>query len=138
MKKIIYEVFKYLLGLLLIIGGIAHFTTTQFYINAMPDYLPFHEIIVYASGIIEVLLGVLLVIPKTTQNAAIAIIVLLIAVFPANINMYLNHENFPEMSETALLIRLPLQFILIIWAYVYTKKRVDHEYYQNESRNTRK
>ena len=50
MKKIIYEVFKYLLGLLLIIGGIAHFTTTEFYINAMPDYLPFHEIIVYLSG----------------------------------------------------------------------------------------
>jgi len=123
MKKIIYEVFKYLLGLLLIIGGIAHFTMTGFYVNAMPDYLPFHEMIVYISGVVEILLGVLLVIPKTTKKAAVGIIILFIAIFPANVNMYLNHENFPDMSETSLLIRLPIQLVLIAWAYIYARKR---------------
>ena len=123
MKKIIYEVFKYLLALLLIIGGIAHFTMTGFYINAMPDYLPFHEMIVYISGVLEILLGVLLVIPKTTQKAAVGIVILFIAIFPANINMYLNHEDFPDMSETSLLIRLPIQLVLIAWAYIYARKK---------------
>ncbi|MFT5874973.1 MAG: putative membrane protein [Clostridium sp.] len=123
MKKILYIGSKFLLGFLLVFAGIAHFTTTEFYLKAMPSYLPFHEIIVYASGILEILLGVLLVISKTTRKAALAIIILFIAVFPANINMYLNHTDFPDMSETALLIRLPIQLLLIGWAYIYTRKK---------------
>ncbi|MGB6329063.1 MAG: MauE/DoxX family redox-associated membrane protein [Halarcobacter sp.] len=122
MKKVLYIVFKYLLGILLVFGGVAHFTKTEFYLKAMPSYLPFHEFIVYASGVLEVVLGVLLVISKTTRKAAIGIIILFIAIFPANINMYLNHTDFPEMSETALLIRLPIQLILIAWAYIYARK----------------
>jgi len=67
---------------------------------------------------------VLLVIYKTTRKAAIGIILLFIAIFPANINMYLNHTDFPDMSETALLVRLPIQLILIAWAYIYTRKTI--------------
>lgn len=122
MKKVLYVVFKYLLGLLFIIGGIAHFTKTEFYLKAMPSYLPFHEVIVYASGVLEIVLGILLLISKTTRKAAFGIILLLIAVFPANVNMYINYTDFPDMTETALLIRLPIQLILIVWAYVYTRK----------------
>ncbi|QDF29651.1 DoxX family protein [Halarcobacter anaerophilus] len=124
MKKLLYIVFKYLLGILLVFGGIAHFTKTEFYLKAMPSYLPFHEFIVYASGVLEIVLGVLLVIYKTTRKAAIGIILLFIAIFPANINMYLNHTDFPDMSETALLVRLPIQLILIAWAYIYTRKTI--------------
>lgn len=123
MKKILYIVFKYLLGILFVLGGIAHFTKTEFYLKAMPEYLPLHEFIVYASGVLEIVLGMLLLINKTTRKAAVGIVVLLIAVFPANINMYLNYTDFPDMSETALLIRLPIQLILIAWAYVYTIKK---------------
>jgi uncharacterized membrane protein len=123
MKKTLYVVFKYLLGLLLVVGGIAHFTTTAFYLNAMPSYLPFHEIIVYGSGILEILLGVLLVISKTSRKAAMGIILLFIAIFPANVNMYINSADFPDMSEDALLIRLPIQLVLIAWAYIYTIKK---------------
>jgi len=122
MKKILYIVFKYLLGLLFIMGGIAHFTKVEFYLKAMPSYLPFHEIIVYASGVFEIVLGLLLLINRTTRKAAFGIILLLIAVFPANVNMYLNYTDFPDMTETSLLIRLPIQLVLIAWAYVYTKK----------------
>ncbi|MGB3750138.1 MAG: MauE/DoxX family redox-associated membrane protein [Arcobacteraceae bacterium] len=123
MKRIVYNVFKYLLGILFVLGGIAHFTKTEFYVKAMPDYLPFHEFIVYASGVLEVVLGVLLLIKKTTRKAAIGIIILLIAVFPANINMYLNYVDFPGMTETEFLIRLPIQLIIIAWAYIYATKK---------------
>lgn len=123
MKKILYIAFKYLLGILFVLGGIAHFTKTEFYLKAMPNYFPFHEFFVYASGILEIVLGVFLIINKTTRKAAIGIILLLIAVFPANIHMYLNYTDFPDMSETALLVRLPIQLILIAWAYIYTIKK---------------
>lgn len=123
MKKILYIIFKYLLGILLVVGGIAHFTKTEFYLKAMPSYLPLHEFIVYASGLLEIMLGVLLVFSKTTRKAALGIILLFIAVFPANINMYINHQDFPEMSESTLLFRLPIQLLLIGWAYIYTRKK---------------
>jgi len=123
MKKILYIAFKYLLGILFVLGGIAHFTKTEFYLKAMPNYFPFHEFFVYASGVLEIILGVLLLINKTTRKAAIGIIILLITVFPANINMYLNSVDFPGMTETELLIRLPIQLIIIAWAYVYTIKK---------------
>lgn len=123
MKKILYIVFKYLLGILFVLGGIAHFTKTEFYLKAMPEYLPLHEFIVYASGVLEIVLGILLLINKTTRKAAIGIILLLIAVFPANIHMYLNYADFPGMTETELLIRLPIQLIIIAWAYIYTRKK---------------
>ncbi|PHR69903.1 MAG: DoxX family protein [Arcobacter sp.] len=123
-KNIAYLVFRVLLGVLFLFGGYAHFTKTEFYLNAMPSYLPLHEIVVYGSGVIEMLLGLLIIIPKTSQKAAFSIILLLIAIFPVNINMYLNHQDFEGMSETFLLIRLPIQLVLIAWAYVYTKKRI--------------
>lgn len=125
MKRILYIGSKFLLGFLLVIGGIAHFNNTEFYIKAMPSYLPFHEFIVYASGVIEILLGVLLVVSKKSRNVAFAIIALFIAIFPANVNMYINHEDFPEMSETSLLVRLPIQLLLIGWAYIYTRQKED-------------
>ncbi|MCJ8325470.1 MAG: DoxX family protein [Campylobacterales bacterium] len=123
-KNTAYVIFRVLLGILFVFGGYAHFTKTEFYLNAMPSYIPFHEFIVYSSGVIEILLGLLLMIPKTSQKAAIGIIILLIAIFPANINMYLNHQDFEGMSETSLLIRLPIQLVLIAWAYVYARKRI--------------
>jgi uncharacterized membrane protein len=49
-------------------------------------------------------------------------------IFPANIHVYLNADQFPEFSETALLIRLPIQILLIYWAWTYTKNKtvVEH------------
>lgn len=123
MKKILYFIFKYLLGILLILGGIAHFTNTGFYLKAMPSYIPFHEAVVYLSGVIEIGLGVLFIAYKYPRKTAFAIVLLFVAIFPANVNMYINHSDFPEMSETALLIRLPIQLILIVWAYIYTRKQ---------------
>lgn len=121
LKKILFISSYLIMGAALIFAGYAHFSMTPFYLKAMPSYIPYHETMVYVSGIIEILLGILLIIPQTRQKAAWGIIALLIAVFPANIHMYLNHTEFP-MSETALLIRLPIQFLLILWAFIYTKK----------------
>lgn len=123
MKKKLPLFFKVVFSLFFIAGGIAHFTKTDFYLSMMPSYLPYHLELVYISGVFEILLGALLLVPKYTRFTGFGIIALLLAVFPANLNMYLHAENYSNMSETSLLIRLPIQLLLIYWAYKYTKPR---------------
>jgi uncharacterized membrane protein len=61
-------------------------------------------------------------VPKTSRFAAWGLIALLIAVFPANIYDYQNRESFPQLPPLAHLLRLPMQGVLILWAYVYTRR----------------
>lgn len=102
-------------------AGINHFLSTGFYLRMMPPYLPWHTELVYISGVAEVLLGFLLLIRPTSAMAAWGIMALLVAVFPANLQMALHPSTFPEFSAVALWLRLPLQAVLIAWAYWYTR-----------------
>jgi uncharacterized membrane protein len=86
----------------------------------MPPYLPLHRELVLLSGVFELALGILLLIPPTTNLAAWGLIALLIAVFPANLYMYQHRELF-QVPPLALLLRLPLQGVLILWAWAYTR-----------------
>lgn len=112
---------KWLLGLLFILAGINHFVHPGFYVAIMPPYLPWHLELVYLSGLFEVLLGVLLLIPRTTALAAWGLVALLVAVFPANVHMAMNPELFPGISPVILWGRLPLQGVFIAWAYWYAR-----------------
>ena len=113
-------ILKFLLAILFLLGGLNHFFSTAFYLHIMPSYLPYHLMLVYLSGLFEIILGIMLLIPKLSQLAAWGMIALLIAVFPANIQMAFNHELYPEYNPTTLWVRLPLQIVLIGWAYWYT------------------
>ena len=86
----------------------------------MPTYLPWHYALVIISGIAEVVLGIGLLIPQTSNFAAWGLIALLIAIFPANIHMATHPELYPDIPVVALWIRLPVQFLLILWAFWYT------------------
>lgn len=70
------------------------------------------------AGAFEILFGICLLFPLTRQYAAFGIIILLIAVFPANLYMY--QKGAKGIPKWALLLRLPLQLALIAWAYLYT------------------
>ena len=87
----------------------------------MPPYLPGPLTLVYLSGVCEVVLGALLFLPRFSRSAAWGLVALLIAVFPANVYMALHPEQFPEFGETGLWVRLPLQGVLIAWAYWFTR-----------------
>jgi uncharacterized membrane protein len=100
--------------------GISHFLTPNFFLRIMPPYLPYPRALVLVSGVFEVALGILLLVPRTSHLAAWGLIALLIAVFPANLYMYQHSEQF-RVSPTLLLLRLPLQGLLILWAYLYTR-----------------
>jgi uncharacterized membrane protein len=112
--------FQYLLAIFFILAGANHFLNADFYLKMMPPYLPWHLFLVYLSGVFEIILGIMVIVPKLTRIAGWGLIALLIAVFPANLHMALNPDLFPNISSIALWIRLPLQAVLIAWAYWYT------------------
>ncbi len=116
---------KVVLGLLFIGAGLNHFISPDFYLRIMPPFLPWHRELVYISGAAEMLLGVLLLIRKTSIIAAWGLLALLVAVFPANLHMALNSSAFPELPPAALWVRLPFQAVLMAWAYCYTKPDCD-------------
>lgn len=115
-------VLKYLMAALFVLAGVYHFVKPDFYLRIMPPYFPWHLLLVYLSGGLEIVLGVLLAIPRFTRIAAVGLIALLIAIFPANIHMAANPAMYSEINPIALWIRLPLQGVLIAWAFWYARK----------------
>jgi len=89
----------------------------------MPPWLPAHDLLIQISGWAEILLGLLLLPVQTRRWAAWGIIVLLIAVFPANVQMMLNYRQEHHPGMWIAVLRLPIQLLLIRWAYHYVKKK---------------
>ena len=112
---------RVVLALFFVGAGINHFARTGFYLRMMPPYLPLHLALVQTSGVAEIVLGVLLLIPRSSFVAAWGLIALLVAVFPANVQMALHPDTFTEFRPTALWWRLPLQAVLITWSFWYTR-----------------
>ena len=112
----------YIMGIFYIQIGVKHFTNPGWFMQIMPPYLPFHIELVYISGAFEIILGMMLIFSKTRHLAAWGLILLLIAVFPANI--YLAQTNGAAMGTTAAIAwgRLPFQAIFIGLAYWHSKE----------------
>ncbi|MGB3779041.1 MAG: MauE/DoxX family redox-associated membrane protein [Tunicatimonas sp.] len=112
-------VLLYLMAALYVAAGVNHFLRPRMYVRIIPPYLPAPELLNYAAGAAEMVLGVALLFPATRPWAAWGIIALLVAVFPANLYMY--QQGTPGIPSWALLLRLPLQGALIAWAWWYTR-----------------
>ena len=115
--KIVWKILQVLLALFLIYAGVQHFLKPVFFEPFVPAFLPAKTFIIYASGVVEILLGVLLVIPKYTKIAATGIIILMLIFLPIHVWDVFS-ENPAIGSHTAALIRLPFQFLLIGLAYL--------------------
>ncbi|HEX2608924.1 MAG TPA: DoxX family protein [Flavisolibacter sp.] len=111
------------MGLLYVAAGANHFLHPGFYLKIMPSWLGYQEQLVALSGIAEILLGILLVPHKTRRYAAWGLIGLLIAVFPANIQMLINYEAVHHPQTWLAIVRLPLQGLLVWWAYINTRRQ---------------
>ena len=114
----------YVMSLLYIVVGIKHFTDPIFFLKIMPDYLTYQLELVYLSGFFEILFGVLLIFKSTRFYASWGIILLLLAVFPANIFLYTSEiaQESLGISKNQALIRLPFQIPLILLAYWHSLK----------------
>ena len=118
------QVLLYVMAAFYIGGGSLHLIRPKFYLPMMPSYLPAHELLVLVSGLVEISLGVALLVPASRPYAAWAVIALLVAVFPANVNVALhNVAIFGAKKGVGWLnwLRLPLQPVLIAWAWWYTR-----------------
>ncbi|MEQ9450664.1 MAG: hypothetical protein RJQ07_03680 [Pseudomonadales bacterium] len=99
------------------LGGISHFTNPDFFVAIMPPYLPWHLEIVYLSGALEILFAALLLLRSRRELAGNLLILLTLAVTPANVHMWLNPHLFPDVEPLFLTIRLVVQVALLalIW-----------------------
>ena len=112
----------YVMGIFYIIVGIKHFQDPSWFVQIVPPILPYKYELVYISGFFEVLLGILLMIPRFQSIAAKGLMALLICVYPANI--YLAQTNGAVLGISPFIAwgRLPFQFVFIGLAYWHSKK----------------
>lgn len=101
-----------------IFAGISHFRVPKFFLKMTPKWVPFPEKINILVGIIELILGIGLLFSQTRSLAAMGIIALLIAVFPANIYHFQEARRKGKLVIPTL-IRLPMQLVLIWWAFSF-------------------
>jgi uncharacterized membrane protein len=122
---------KFLAGLIplaifFIVAGILHFAFPTPYLRIVPPFLPWPGMLVVVSGAAEIAGGVGLLLKASRRAAAYGLTLLLVAVFPANIYMALEHVNFPGLAGEAWVqwLRLPLQIPMILWVLYYAKDSV--------------
>jgi uncharacterized membrane protein len=117
-------VMRWLLTLIMVGSGIYHFVNAPMYIAMMPDFLPAHRELVYISGIAEAAGGLGLILPQTRKLAGWGLVLLFVAVFPANLNMAINGIPLDgnQLPSWALWARLPLQLGFIAWAFWMTRE----------------
>ncbi len=111
-----------LLALFMIGMGVGHFVGPEFFVRAMPPWLPWHLELVYLSGVFEIAGGVGLLIPRLRVAAAWGLVALFVAVFPANIHVAVNGVQLtPEpLAWWVWWARLPFQALFIAWAWWMT------------------
>lgn len=117
----VYQISLYIMCLLYVAAGANHFVNPKWYLRIIPPALPYPAMINYVSGAYEIVFALLLLPIATRATGAWLLIALLIAIFPANIQMSINYYRFKRSSFWLTIIRLPFQLLFIWWAWQYTK-----------------
>ena len=120
----------YVMSLGYVVAGVMHFVYPSAYAQIMPPVLPAPLLLVYLSGVAEVAVGVGLLYPPTRRAAAVATMLLLAAIFPANVYMAVSGVAVqgPVSADPSPAVRwgrLPLQAVLVAWAWWYTRPLPD-------------
>lgn len=110
---------QYLMGILLVLAGMNHFRKPKLYERIVPSYIPAAGTVVMLSGVLEMVLGFMLMNKNSQTEAAWGIIIMLILFIPAHIYMLQNEKASLKLPKWVLILRLPLQLALIFWAYQY-------------------
>lgn len=119
--KLLKMILRALLAGAMITVGVMHFTNEAFFTKIVPAWLPAATLLVYVSGVCEMTLGALVLVPKTRKLAGWGLTALYVAVFPANINMCLHPELGGNLPHWALWFRLPFQALFIVYALWVTE-----------------
>ncbi|WLR60425.1 DoxX family protein [Guptibacillus hwajinpoensis] len=120
MKKTIRMIALVLFAFFFIFAGSAHFLQGEGFAAMVPDWVPFKLSLIYLTGIIEIVLAILLLVPSTRKQARLWTVIYLIAVFPANIYAAIAGVPAPgqdEANQVLLWVRLLFQPLLIWWVF---------------------
>ena len=116
------KIVRYLLGVFFVVAGANHFISPDTYLEMMPEWMPLHGPAVFWSGVAEVAGGLMLFFDRTARAGGVFLILVLIAVFPANIQMAIAPDEVEwvakqRLPDWALWVRLALQPLLmyVIW-----------------------
>ena len=107
----------YLISILFIYAGVAHFTNPQFYIKIIPSFIPFKQFLVDLSGVLEILGGLLILFNQTRKTGVYLLVGLLVLFFVVHFDMLFTFQVIENMllNKLLLLMRIIIQFILIYW-----------------------
>ena len=109
------------LSAMLLVTGIAHFTSTNLMVEMMPDFMPYKKETVYLTGVLELLAAAGLLIDKTAKLTAVCLIIFFLAILPANIAGSFKQVKLGGMENGAmyLFFRIPLQIFFIFLVYYF-------------------
>jgi len=116
-------VVRWLITVGMVFIGVGHFIKPEPFVVIVPEVLPYKLLLVYISGVAEIAGGLGLILPQTRKLAGWGLVLLYLAVFPANINMAINDLPLDgkHMSPLMLWGRLPVQALFIAAAYWQTR-----------------
>lgn len=115
--QLIKIVLRGLAAIFFIVAGTFHFLKPELYLQIIPPYLPAPQLLIIISGIAEIVGGIGLLTSRLRRVAGWGLIVLLLAVFPANIYMAQHPGQF-HFAQWLLWARLPLQAVFIAWVWL--------------------
>lgn len=109
----------YVMAAMYIIAGVMHFIKPKIYMRVMPNYLPNHRLLVHLSGIAEIVLGIGLCFPLISKWSLYGIILMLIVFLMVHFYMLSGEKASAGIPKWILILRVPLQFGLMYWAWSY-------------------
>jgi uncharacterized membrane protein len=98
-------------------AGVNHFIKPKFYLSIMPAFLPAHVLLNQVSGVAEIVLGIGLFFSATREISACLIIAMLVSFFLIHIPHLFHPPKAAQGHYWILILRIPLQFVLIYWAW---------------------
>jgi uncharacterized membrane protein len=113
--------------IMLLFTAMGHFKFTEGMMLMLPDFIPAKKMMVYGTGVMEILLGLALLFPKFRYAAGIILVIFLILILPANIYAALRHVDYETATFTGkgpayLWFRVPMQILLIMWVYYFSRR----------------
>ena len=118
MNPLIVHVLALIYGVPFILIGIEHFREPQKFVDIVPKYMPFALFLVYLTGVMEIVGGLGIIYPETREITGRLMVLFLLAIYPANFNMWINDipYNGTRLTTQGHLVRLSIQILLIVAA----------------------
>jgi len=118
LNPLIVHILALIYGIPFILIGIEHFREPQKFVDIVPKYMPFALFLVYLTGVMEIAGGLGIIYPETREITGRLMVLFLLAIYPANFNMWINDipYNGTRLTTQGHLVRLSVQILLIIGA----------------------